>query len=68
MKRKLLLPCVLLTATLTLAWPEVSLLPVALTGQTAPGLTNNAKFSSFGYLSLADDGRAAFTANVSHWS
>ncbi|MCI0540944.1 MAG: hypothetical protein L0Z50_37560 [Verrucomicrobiales bacterium] len=44
---------------------EVSFLPVALTGQPAPGLTNNIRFSTFSYVSLADDGRLAFTANIS---
>jgi hypothetical protein len=65
MKRILFLELVLLGCALTLARAQVTIQPVALAGQAAPGLTNNAKFSAFGYLSLADDGRVAFTANIS---
>ena len=44
---------------------EVSFKPVALHNQSAPGLSNNIHFSGFDDLSLANDGRVAFTANVS---
>ena len=44
---------------------ELKLDPVALTGQLAPVLGNNVKFSSFEYVSLADNGQIAFTAKVS---
>lgn len=44
---------------------EVRFKPVALRDQSAPGLSNNIRFSGFNDVSLADDGRIAFTANVS---
>ena len=54
----------LCSAVSLLAAPGVEMVfqPVALSGQLAPGLTNNIKFNSFEYVSLADDGRIAFTA------
>lgn len=47
------------------AGAEVSFQSVALINESAPGLSNNARFSGFNDLSLAGDGRVAFTANVS---
>lgn len=38
--------------------------PVALSGLSAPGLTNNITFSFFEDVSLADDGRIAFTGRL----
>ncbi len=47
------------------AGAEVSFQSVAIINQSAPGLSNNVHFSGFNDVSLADDGRIAFTANIS---
>src|SRR6185436_19639913 len=52
---------------LTIALPlraAISFQAVAVTGQPAPGFGGNATFSEFSCISLADDGRFAFTAQA----
>jgi hypothetical protein len=67
LKRKLFLTLMLVPAIPLLAAPgvETTLQRVALSGQPAPGFTDNVRFSNFKYVSLADDGRIAFTADLS---
>ncbi len=60
-----LLGLVALARALSAAQTEVSFQTVALSGQPAPGLSASIHFSSFSDVSVADDGRIAFTANVS---
>jgi hypothetical protein len=54
------------SAAASLAAPgvETTFQPNALSGQPAPELTNNIRFSNFEYVSLADDGRLVFTATL----
>jgi hypothetical protein len=56
-----------LVLSLTIALPlraAISFQAVAVTGQPAPGFGGNATFSEFSCISLADDGRLAFTAQA----
>ncbi len=57
----LLLICVSLTAA---SRAQVAFQPMAITGQPAPGLPANITFSEIGHISLADDGRVAFSGNI----
>jgi hypothetical protein len=67
MKHEVVLTILLIPAAPLFAAPGVETVfqPIALSGQPAPGLTNTIRFSDFRYVSLADDGRIAFTAQFS---
>jgi hypothetical protein len=65
MSRKLVLMAVVAGLGLVhAAGAELRFQPVALAGLPAPGLTNNVRFAAFEDVSLADDGRIAFTAQL----
>jgi hypothetical protein len=67
MNREFLLGLVIAGGAVCLpaARTEVAFQTVARSGTAAPGLATNVTFSGFTSFSLADDGRIAFTANIS---